>query len=137
MPKKVTIFMSTLVILSMVLAVGCMRQAKLESPSGLQVKGATGQALSSAQVKQAILAAAKEKGWVARELSPGMITASLAVRNHLAEIDIPYSGSTYSLLYKSSANLDYKPGDQTIHNQYNNWVNYLRLAIDGQLAEMK
>lgn len=114
-----------------------MRQANLQNPTGLPVRGATGQALEAAQVRQAILNGAKDKGWIARELSPGVITASLAVRNHLAEVEIPYSGTSYSIIYKSSSNLDYKASDQTIHNQYNNWVDYLRQAIDARLAEMK
>ena len=137
MSKKISLLLSLVMIMSLALVVGCMRQAQLQNPSGLPVRGATGKALSEAQVKQAILAAAKSKGWVARELSPGVISASLAVRNHLAEVEIPYSSASYSILYKSSTNLDYKPGDQTIHNQYNNWVDYLRQAIDARLAEMK
>jgi len=136
MTKKI-ILLSTLMIMSLVLAAGCMRQAALQNPRNLPVVSASGQSLKEAQVKQAILDGARDKGWVARELSPGVITASLAIRSHLAEVEIPYSGSSYSILYKSSTNLDYRPGDQTIHNQYNNWVNYLRQAINARLAEMK
>ena len=137
MPKKAYFLLSALTIMCLCLAVGCMRQAQLQNPKGIPVRSATGQSLSEAQVKQAIFAGAKDKGWVARELSPGLITASLAVRNHLAEVEIPYNGTSYSIIYKSSTNLDYKAKDQTIHNQYNNWVNYLRTAIDGRMAEMK
>lgn len=136
MTKKLTL-LSAILVLSLMLVPGCMRQASLLNPSNLPVVSATGQSLSEAQVKQAILAGAKDKGWIARELSPGVISASLAVRSHLAEVEIPYSGSSYSIRYKNSSNLDYKAGDQTIHNQYNNWVNYLRQAIDARLAEMK
>ena len=136
MLKKV-VPLSAIMIMSLFLVTGCMRQASLQNPTNLPVVGAAGKSLSEAQVKQAILAGAKEKGWVARELTPGVISASLAVRNHLAEVEIPYSGTSYSILYKSSSNLDYKANDQTIHNQYNNWVNYLRQAIDGQMAELK
>lgn len=136
MTKKVFL-LSAFMIMSLTLATGCMRQATLQNPTNLPVSSAIGQSLGEAQVKQAILAAAKEKGWVARELSPGVISASLAVRSHMAEVQIPYSGSNYSIIYKNSSNLDYKASDQTIHNQYNNWVNYLRQAIDARLAEMK
>ena len=134
---KKAVVLSALVVMCLCLTAGCMRQAQLQNPKGIPVKSAIGQSLTDAQVKQAIFAGAKQKGWVARELSPGLITASLAVRTHLAEVEIPYNGSSYSIIYKSSTNLDYKAKDQTIHNQYNNWVNYLRLAIDAQLAEMK
>lgn len=136
MSKKV-ILLSAIMIMSLCLATGCMRQATLQNPTNIPVVGATGKSLSEAQVKQAILAGAKEKGWVARELTPGVISASLAIRSHLAEVEIPYSSTSYSIIYKNSSNLDYEAKDQTIHNQYNNWVNYLRQAIDGQMAELK
>lgn len=136
MTKKFAL-LSALIIMSLMLAAGCMRQAALQNPTNLPVINASGQGLKEAQVKQAILAGAQDKGWIARELHPGVITASLSNRSHLAEVEIPYSGSNYSIIYKNSSNLNYRPGEQTIHNQYNNWVNYLRLAIDAHLAEMK
>ncbi|MDR2945541.1 MAG: hypothetical protein LBV79_02175 [Candidatus Adiutrix sp.] len=135
--SKKTVLMLLFVILSLSLSAGCMRQASLKNTSNLPVAGLNGQGLSASQVKAAILGGAQEKGWVARELTPGVITASLAVRAHKAEVEIPYSGSSSSIIYKSSTNLDYDAGDQTIHNQYNNWVDYLRQAIDGRLAAMQ
>jgi len=137
MRKQGFIILSLVLLLSVFCLSGCMRQAPLQNPSNLPVYGATGKSLSEAQVKQAILKGAREKGWVAREMGPGLIVASLAVRSHLAEVEIPYSGSSYSIIYKRSQNLDYKPQDNSIHNQYNNWVDYLRRAIDAQLAETK
>lgn len=132
--SKKCILLSVFLILSLALATGCMRQAALQNLSNLPVMGATGQDLNKAKVKQAIIEGAKSKGWIARELTPGVISASLAVRAHQAEVEIPYTGSSYSIVYKNSVNLDYSSKDQTIHNQYNNWVLYLREAIDVQLA---
>lgn len=136
MTKKF-VLLSAFMIMSLMLAAGCMRQAALQNPTNLPVINAYGQNLKEDQVRQAIIAGARDKGWVARELRPGVISASLSNRSHYAEVEIPYSGSSYSIIYKSSTNLKYRPSDQTIHNQYNNWVNYLRQAIDGHLAEMK
>ena len=136
MSKKSLIVLASIMIMSFCLA-GCMRQANLQNPTNILAASYSGKSLTSAQVRQAILSGAKEKGWVARELTPGVISASLAVRSHLAEVEIPYSADRYSILYKNSQNLNYKAQDKTIHNQYNNWVNYLRLAIDAQMAEMK
>ncbi len=137
MRKRNLIVLSLVLLFSLLALTGCMRQAKLQNPTNLPVYGATGKQLTEAQVKQAILAGAREKGWVAREMGPGLITATLAVRSHLAEVEIPYSANGYSILYVRSSNLDYDARNQTIHNQYNNWVDYLRRAIEARMAEMR
>lgn len=136
MPKKNVVF-SALLVLSLCLTVGCFRQAQLQNPTGIPVRSSGGQSLSQAQVKQAIILGATDRGWTTREISPGVINATLALRSHLAEVEIPYSVNSYSIIYKSSSNLDYKAKDQTIHNQYNNWVQYLRQSIDARMAAMK
>jgi hypothetical protein len=133
---KKCIALSAVMIFSLLLAVGC-RQAALQNPANMPVLGMSGQSLEAAQVREAIIKAAKERGWVARELRPGLIDASLSVRNHVAEVEIPYDAKTYSINYKNSVNLDYDAEDKTIHNQYNNWVTYLRQSIDAQLSGMK
>ena len=138
MTGKIKTFLLLSLALSLTLGLtACMRQAALQNPANLPVMSASGKALKPAQVRQAILDACREKGWIARELTPGVISASLAVRAHNAEVEIPYSGTNYSILYKHSSNLDYNAADRTIHNQYNNWVDYLRRSIDARIAEMK
>jgi hypothetical protein len=136
MSKKGFIILASIMILSFGL-VACMRQANLQNPTNLPVASYSGKGLSEAQVRQAILLGAKERGWVARELTPGVISASLTVRHHVAEVEIPYSASSYSILYRNSQNLDYNAKDKTIHNQYNNWVNYLRQSVEAQMAKMQ
>ncbi|MDR1921817.1 MAG: hypothetical protein LBS31_08790 [Candidatus Adiutrix sp.] len=126
-----------LVALVLTLGLSACRQAPLRNLSNLPAANAYGATLKAEQVKAAILAGCKDKGWVARELRPGALTATLAVRRHMAEVEIPYSGSNYSIIYKSSSNLDYNPAKDSIHNQYNNWVEYLRQAINARLAETK
>ncbi len=137
MSKKLVVLSSVLMIFSLLSATGCMRQAALQNPANLPVMGLSGQSLTAAQVREAIIKAARERGWVAHELQPGVISATLSVRSHVAEVEIPYDGQRYSINYKSSSNLDYNAGAQTIHNQYNNWVAYLRQSIDSQLATLR
>lgn len=116
---------------------GCMRQAPLKNLLNQPVTGAAGGGLSSDQVKRAILAACQKREWVARELSPGVISATLDVRNkHSAQVEIPYTGASYSINYKNSSGLKYNAQNGTIHNQYNNWVLYLRQDIDAALAQL-
>ena len=97
-----------------------------------------GEALATTKVKTAILAACAERGWVAREVRPGLISAALSTdRNkHSAQIEIPYSGTNYSIIYKHSENLNYDANRQTIHNRYNAWVKYLRQSIEAQLVKL-
>ncbi|MDR1044422.1 MAG: hypothetical protein LBP33_04790 [Candidatus Adiutrix sp.] len=134
--QKGYLVLASIMIMSFCLT-GCMRQANLQNPTNLPVVSYSGKGLTEAQVRQAILLGAQEKGWIARELTPGVISATLTVRQHMAEVEIPYSANSYSILYKNSQNLDYNAKDRTIHNQYNNWVDYLRQAVNVQMTKMK
>jgi hypothetical protein len=126
-------------VLALMLALplaGCLRQAQINNLVNLPVVGATGQDLTAAQVKGVILEACRKKEWVAREISPGLISATLMVRRHTAQVEIPYSATSYSINYKTSTNLNYNAKDHSIHNQYNNWVDYLRRDIELGLAKL-
>jgi hypothetical protein len=85
-------------------------------------------------VEKAILAAGDSQGWAMKVKSPGLIVGSLSVRDHMAEVEIPYSKSSYSILYKSSANLKYDPATRSIHSNYNSWIVNLDTAIRARLA---
>ena len=62
---------------------------------------------------------------------PGLIVGTLNLRTHTAVVDIPFTASNYSILYRSSVNLN-QQGDQ-IHSNYNGWVQNLDQAIRNQL----
>ena len=83
------------------------------------------------QVKQAIFSAAQERGWVPRVIRPGLIEATILVRDHKAVVEIPYTGTDYSIVYKSSENLRYRNG--TIHWNYNSWIAKLSKSIQYKL----
>lgn len=135
--KKITVLMMATVVVSLCFATGCMTTSKVNQLMDVPVNSNTGGSLSSAQVRKAILAAATKRGWVARELSPGVITATLAARGHKVVVDIPYSGSSFSIIYKNSENLDYNSADNTIHGKYNSWVANLRHDIDARLGQIR
>jgi hypothetical protein len=88
------------------------------------------------KVKGVILSACIGRGWVAREVSPGLISATLTARSHTAQIEIPYTATKFSIIYKNSVNFSYDPQKQTIHNRYNRWVNNLRQDIQAGLARL-
>ncbi len=87
--------------------------------------------LQVAQVKTAIMFAGTSLGWKMAEVGPGLIQGTLNLRKHTAVVDIPYSATKYSIVYKSSINLDEKDGH--IHKNYNSWVQNLSNKIGGEL----
>ena len=53
---------------------------------------------------------------------------------NVAEVDIAYTTTTYSINYKDSRGLDYDGSN--IHSNYNGWVQKLDRAIARQLATL-
>lgn len=83
-------------------------------------------------IKSAILRAGASLGWQMKESKPGQIVATLFLRKHMAQVDITYSTKSYSITYKNSSNLNYD--GETIHSNYNGWVQNLQRQIDAQLT---
>lgn len=92
-----------------------------------------GSAQTTETVKKGIIAGCVDKGWTCREVSPGLIEASINVRKHRAVADITYDSDSYSIAYKDSELLDYDSKHNTIHRNYNRWINNLDSAISRHL----
>ncbi|MCL2916446.1 hypothetical protein L2725_22170 [Shewanella corallii] len=90
--------------------------------------------LTLEQVKTAILQSGIDRGWVMKEVSPGVIRAEIFVRSHHAVVDIDYNDKSYSINYVTSDNLKYANGK--IHRNYNRWVNNLDVDIKRALAKV-
>jgi hypothetical protein len=88
---------------------------------------------SQEAVMSAILRACSQRGWTARLVNSGLIEANILVRTHQAWVEIPFTASNYSIVYKNSSNLDYKKGDK-IHRNYNRWVGNLANSIQRELG---
>ena len=58
------------------------------------------------------------------------LTAEQVLREHTAEVEIPYSVTSFSVLYRSSINLNAGGGE--IHKNYNGWVQNLAKGINAQ-----
>jgi hypothetical protein len=112
---------------------GCMRCDPIYNVTDAVVTSPNGKTLTTEQVKASIMRAGAALGWQVREDRPGVLVATLNLRKHQADIEIPYSATKYSLTYKSSVNLD-DSGDGQIHKNYNGWIQNFSKGIIAQLA---
>jgi hypothetical protein len=87
-------------------------------------------------VTKAIQRAGIGLGWQIKEETPGHIVGTLFLRSHMAKVDITYTLDEYSINYKQSSNLDYNPENNTIHKNYNGWIQNLTNAINAQLVAL-
>ena len=99
-----------------------------------QISTKNGKTLQASQVRQAILAAGVGLGWKIVDIKPGLLEGTLRLREHTAVVDIPYSTSTYSIVFKSGVNMGEKDGQ--IHKNYNGWVTNLDKGIGTELARL-
>ena len=84
-------------------------------------------------VRAAIIKGSQTQLWTAEIAGDRTVRARLNVKNkHFATVEIPYSESSYSIVYISSENLDYNPTRRTIHRNYNKWVLQLSALIKKQ-----
>ncbi len=88
------------------------------------------------EVSKAILDAGNSLGWAMKQEYPGMISGEIFIRDHTAEVEVPYSTTSYSIRYKSSKNLKYDAAKKTIHSNYNGWVENLDNGIRTRLARL-
>jgi len=86
---------------------------------------------SKEDVRKAIMRAGGGLGWQLKDNGPNALIGTLLLRSHTAIVDIPYSATQYSILYKDSTNLNYD--GVGIHKNYNGWIQNLNKAINVQL----
>lgn len=119
------------VISALIVAVaGCRSNPVFNVEDSAVVTGKSQASLD--EVKNAIMRAGGSLGWVMKPTGPGSILATLNLRKHVAVVDIKYNAKSYSIIYKSSQNLDYD--GTNIHGNYNGWVQRLNQAIQAQLS---
>lgn len=85
-------------------------------------------------VRNAIQQAGVSLGWQMKDVQPGLIVGTLYVRDHMAQVEIPYNRTSYSIIYRDSQNLGYD--GVNIHSNYNGWVQRLSGAINAQLSRL-
>ena len=87
------------------------------------------------EVRDAIAAGCRLRGWSASMDGDSQMKCSILVRGkHYAEGRIPFSETSYSIIYSDSRVLKYDAEKQRIHRNYNKWVILLSEAIQRQFA---
>ena len=94
----------------------------------------SGKHLTAGQVRQAIITAGTSLGWAVTDEGPGRLLGTLHLRTHVAVVDIPYSSTKFSIVYKSSENLNAEGGN--IHKNYNGWIQNLDRQIRTEISRM-
>ena len=108
----------------------------VENFENVPIAAPGGRPLSSAQVRDAIVAAATARQWKIDYVRAGVLIGRLNVAGrHLAEVNILYTPEQYSVVYRDSINLNYRASDSTIHPSYNKWVGQFVDAIDRSLKK--
>jgi len=85
-------------------------------------------------VAKAIKSAGTGLGWQMKQETPGHIVGSIYLRSHVAVVDITYTLDEFSINYKDSTNLKYNAASNTIHKNYNGWIQNLTNAINSHLV---
>lgn len=106
---------------------GCARTAPVNN-----VHSTVSVGHSQEQVRSAILKAGAQRQWIMNDAGPGVITARQQSRDHMAEVRINYTATSYSINYANSQNLRASGGK--IHKNYNRWVNNLDKDIQVNLS---
>ena len=109
----------------------CFRCAPIMNVENALVAVPPNKTVNADDVRAAIVRAGAVLGWQIKEEEPGKLVGTLVLRTHTAVVDIPYSATSYSIIYKSSINLD--EGGGQIHKNYNGWISNLKQGIGTQM----
>jgi len=94
----------------------------------------SGRAPTMAEVESAIVRGGSVLGWAMTPVRPGVVSGRLALRTHVAIVDVNYDTKQFSINYKDSTNLDYANG--SIHRNYNGWITNLDREIRANLSRL-
>ncbi|CAC9601454.1 hypothetical protein BHECKSOX_1110 [Bathymodiolus heckerae thiotrophic gill symbiont] len=117
----------SIIAVTLALLVGC-GTAPVRNVDSAMIPGE----VSISNVEKAIVRAGSGLGWMMSKKSDGHILGKLALREHLAVVDITFDKKSYSIKYVNSSNLKYSGGK--IHTNYNGWIENLEKAINIQLS---
>jgi len=94
---------------------------------------ASAEKLTAQKIGDVIKLAASSRKWVAQDLNPGVMKLTHRKKNHVAEVEVSYNKSSYSIKYLNSSNLLYN--GSMIHRNYNRWVANLEQDIEMNLQQ--
>lgn len=117
-----------LAILGVVLMLGGCTLRPILNVSDAPVVVSAGKRATPDQVRNAI---GNALGWQMTPAGPGLVNGRSALRDHGANVEIRYTATAFSIVYKDSTNLNYKDGQ--IHRNYNGWIENLDRGIRNEL----
>ena len=113
---------------------GCGGQQPIQNVQNSPIILPPGKTVSMQQVTTAIMRAGTRLGWQVVPEGPGRLTGRIALRTHMAVVDLEHDTKSYSIKYKDSSNLGYDGSN--IHPNYNGWVQRLDQGIRAQLSAL-
>jgi len=123
-----------LAIIAVAVSLAACTQAPIRNVPQTPVVTGTGKLATPEQVRSAVVRAGSGLGWQMTPVDPGLVSGRLALRGHVAVIDVRYSPKDFSITYKDSTNLDYANGQ--IHKNYNGWIENLNNGIRRELQRI-
>jgi len=112
----------------------------LQQPERVLLAAPTGQALSQAQVRQAIVQGGAQHGWTVAADTANTVQLRFAKEGkHVVVVDVTYDAGGFQIRYVSSVDMKYEQrGDvAVIHPFYNRWIDNLSRSITAQAAGLK
>jgi hypothetical protein len=109
----------------------CFRCEPIMNVKDELVAGPANKTVTAEDVRGAIIRAGAALGWQIKDGGPDKLIGTLVLRTHTAVVEIPYSATSFSIIYKSSINLD--EADGQIHKNYNGWISNLKKGIGAQM----
>lgn len=88
----------------------------------------------TAYVHEAIRRAVASRGWTIAAEAPGVVTATIAKDEVKATVDVLYTATDFSIVYRDSSPALKFDGTR-IHKRYNHWVDRLRASITAELTK--
>jgi hypothetical protein len=140
MIRKLAFVLSIFLLLS-----ACERRPLLENVSNDLIVTQSGATPTIAQVRTAIRNAATGKDWKLKETGSNSYLITFTRGKRYAHAVINYSTKAFSITYKSSYRLGYRPAisdwdvehnGPTIHRIYNKWVRVLQKNIKANLLSL-
>jgi hypothetical protein len=110
---------------------GCATTQPIQNVQNAPIILPPGKSVTMNEVTTAIMRAGTQLGWQMAPEGPGRLTGRLALRTHLAVIDVEHDTKSYSIKYRDSSNLN--AADGMIHKNYNGWIQNLDKSIRAQL----
>lgn len=132
--RAITPFLVAVLAASALTLSACARTGPVRNVSDVPI--AASEDLTQKDIRTAIIRAGSSRGWRMDPQGEGHILAVLNIRDHVAKVDIYFNESSYDIVYRDSENLNYDSEKETIHSNYNGWIQNLELDINNYLAAM-